>query len=809
MGTIIDKRLAIAIAGLLCGPLALAEDIPTSRSATVIDTAVDVTGERSPIRLLRMLDGEAEVQIDGSLDESAWRRIEPFGELRVIDPDTLSSVPYGTDLRMFYTERGMYVSFDMEQPPETLIQRNAPRDAFDINRDNVGFTLDTSGDGRYGYWMNLSLGDSEMDGTILPEREYGRDWDGAWYGATRRTERGWSAEFFVPWSQMAMPKQDGTRRIGIYVSRKVAHLDERWGWPPLPSTRPRFISDFQPLELEAVDPAQQWSLFPYASGTYDRVVSDSEFKAGADMFWRPSTNFQLTATVNPDFGSVESDDVVVNLTANETFFPEKRLFFLEGRDIFDVEGGGGGGGQPGLTIVNTRRIGGRPGDVDLPDGVELERRDRLRPADIIAATKATGQLGRLRFGLLGAVEDDTDYLADDALRYTQAGRDFGVMRLLYEDSEGAAYRGLGWISTLVAHDDGDAIVHGSDFHYLSTSGRWKFDGQLVMSDRDGDGTGYGGSANVTYTPRQGLRHFLELSSLDDTIDVNDLGFLVRNDVDDIRYRVEWIRSGLEHFRTLRIAPFLRYEVNGDGYRTSNAIALNASATFNNLHSISGRVAHFPQRFDDRNSFGNGTFEVRARSTTFIEYQTNTSLPWSLSGRLSYMGETVSGREIEGELELTWRPRDDLSIELEASHADRDGWLLHQEDRNFTSFIARQWRPEFRLEYYPTSKQQLRVGLQWVGIRAKEDRFYTLPVDDTRLVEGPKPPGDSDSFSISQLNFQVRYRWQIAPLSDLFIVYTKGDSRRTDLAGYGDLFDQAWQDPLGDQLVVKLRYRLGS
>jgi hypothetical protein len=100
-------------------------------------------------------------------------------------------------------------------------------------------------------------------------------------------------------------------------------------------------------------------------------------------------------------------------------------------------------------------------------------------------------------------------------------------------------------------------------------------------------------------------------------------------------------------------------------------------------------------------------------------------------------------------------------------------------------------------------------MQWVGIRSLESEFYVLPSDSTDLVQGPKPPGPTDDFSVSQLNFQLRYRWQIAPLSDLFIVYTKGDRRFTQLDDFGTLFRDSWTEPLGDQLVIKLRYRLGS
>ena len=797
------RKLLGTVAALLAS---LTASVALAQVAGDVEIGVDGA---APIRLLRVQQDDIDIDIDGRLDEAIWQRIEPIGKLRVIEPDTLADVPYATDLRIFYTGRGIYVSFDMEQPHDTIVQRFAPRDAYDVNRDNVGFTLDTSGDGRYGYWMNLSLGDSEMDGTILPERQYGRDWDGAWYGATRRTAEGWVAEFYVPWSQMAMPKTEGVRRIGIYVSRKVAHLDQRWGWPGLTSTQPRFMSAMQPLELERVDPRQQWSIFPYTSATLDRVIDDYDVKVGADVFWRPSTNFQLTATVNPDFGSVESDNVVVNLTAEETFFPEKRLFFQEGQEIFDLTTREAQFGDQPLRVVNTRRIGGRPRDLQLPPGVELSARQELEPADIIAAVKATGQIGPVRYGLLAASEDGTDYVASDDLSYTMPGRDFGVFRALYEDSVGAAYRGIGWVSTLTAHPDADATVHGADIHYLATSGKWNFNGQVLRSDRDETGVGTGVLADTTYTPRQGVKHRLELSLLDDKIDVNELGYQRRNDVDEFVYRFTLTKSGLDKVRNFEISPFIRYEVNGDGYTTNKGIGSNGSVTLNKLHTITGFLGYYPERYDDQNSFGNGTFKLRTRWFSNLSFRSSTSKPVSIFLRAGTRPEHVYGTSIETEAGLTWRPRDNLSMELNVKHIDKNGWLLHQEDQNFTAFNGTQWQPELSLEFYPTARQQLRLGMQWVGIRAIEDRFYTLPDGTTELVEGPKPPGDTDDFSVSQLNFQLRYRWQIAPLSDLYVVYTKGDKQETGLMSFGDQFRDNWNDPLGDFLVIKLRYRLGS
>ena len=166
------------------------------------------------------------------------------------DPETLTKPVYETIVKAFYTDRGLYVAVDMEQPRATLVRRLSSRDGRRVNRDAVGITLDTSGQGRYGYWMNVALGGSQSDGTVLPERQFSSDWDGAWYSGTAITEKGWSAEFYLPWSQVAMPQSGSQRRINVAFSRKVAFLDESWGLPALPRSQPLYMSVMQPWELE-------------------------------------------------------------------------------------------------------------------------------------------------------------------------------------------------------------------------------------------------------------------------------------------------------------------------------------------------------------------------------------------------------------------------------------------------------------------------------------------------------------------------------------------------------------------------------
>ena len=141
----------------------------------------------------------------------------------------------------------------------------------------------------------------------------------------------------------------------------------------------------------------------------------------------------------------------------------------------------------------------------------------------------------------------------------------------------------------------------------------------------------------------------------------------------------------------------------------------------------------------------------------------------------------------------------------------DGWLLHQEDRDFTTFASEEWRPRFNVDFFLTAKQQLKLSLQWVGIKAFEQKFYQVPLKPDDLIRVNKAPGaPSDNFAISSVNFQARYRWEIAPLSDLFVVYTRvSDPDLSVRNSFEDLFTDSFDNPVGNQLVVKLRYRLGT
>ena len=777
---------------------------------------------------LEILDGESidlaeidgkNIQIDGRLNETVWKELPFYDEFVVIEPDSLKKPIHSTRVKIFYDKSGIYFGIDMDQPEKNLVRRLSGRDAGLVNRDSINITLDTSGTGRYGYWFGLNLGDSLSDGTLLPEKRFSSEWDGVWHGSTQRTANGWSGEFFIPWSTVSMPDQDGRRRLGLFMSRKVAYLDERWGWPSLPFTMPKFISSLKSLWVNGINPTQQYSVSPFASLDYDKNVSENSFQAGIDFNWRPSTDFQMTGTVNPDFGSVESDDVVINLSATETFFPEKRPFFLEGQDVFVATprasirsyGGFANEGAP-TTLVNTRRIGGKPNPPITRPGVSVPDSELQNPVDLSGALKVTGQSGKVRYGLLSAFEDDffLSAISDEKkLELSGTPSDYGIIRLLYEDNDLGSYRSFGLMSTAVLNDEADAFTHGLDGHYLSEGGKLRVDGQFFTSKTGHSGKGYGGFVDLEYTLRQGIKQRIGIEYQDENVDLNDLGFLERND--NFRLRTahtrfnpnpSWARNNYFDVRGY-------IQRNRDGFLTGAGLFLVNRMTFDNLSKFTFRAGFSPSRYDDLNSFGNGTYSIEQDYFSGVLWETNSSKPISFKMGAGYSREDLGGDSKILRLEMNWQPEDQFFFSAGLRYMNRSGWLLHQNGNIFATFDAEQWQPKISADYFVTARQHIRASFQWVGIKALKDENFSLPPSSYRLIRMQRDAPDDRGFSVSQMSLQLRYRWEIAPLSDLFLVYTRLVDSTGPIKSFDNIFTDGYQKPFQDLFVVKLRYRFGS
>ena len=777
-------------------------------------TAQDGIAVQLP-QITRIEQSDAEITIDGFIDEDVWKDLPVIDGMKVIDPDTLADTPYETHVRFFYTERGIYLSAMNFQPQETLMARMTSRDVR-LERDGFVVAIDASGEGLYGFYLRINLGNSLTDATILPERTFNFQWDGPWLARTQALENGWSAEYYIPWSMMPLPQVDDDRKIGIYLERQVGHLQgEAWANPPLPGTVNQFLSAFEKYELKDIEPRRQLTYYPFASGIYDGVRDESTYKVGTEIFWRPTSNSLLSASLNPDFGNVESDDVVVNLTAFEVFFPERRVFFLEGQDVFNTSPRTSSRGGPGgpISLLNTRRIGGAA-IYDVPDEVNVVPTDLSQPSELLGAVKLTGQSGNWRYGTLLASETESQIAGtlDDGTQVTlnAVGRDFSIARLLYEDTSSGGRRAIGWMGTNLSHPTIDATAHAVDMHYFSADNRFVIDTQIMHSNVDGK-TGNGFLGDVAFRPRRGLQHGLRATYIDDTLDINELGFLTRNDQMNLDYNMFNIESDVPGLRQRTTSLFISNQWNTDGEPVRLGLFLNRGYNTLNNNTYDVSLRYFPERIDDRLGRGTGDFKVEGRYGLNLGFRTNPADKLAFNFDLNLDQDELGPARTGASARFTWRPNDRFSSDLRLDYTDREALLVHKGSGSYTSFESHQWAPRLEMNYFLNAWQQLRFTLQWTALKAFEDRFWQVDSQNLDFLQPvAKSDEDSDNFTISRLTFQARYRWEIAPLSDLFVVYTRGSNLPTDsFETFQDLLVQSWTDTIVDTLAIKLRYRFGS
>lgn len=779
---------------------------------------------------------QVDIKLDGVVDEAVWQAIPAFDNMLVSVPATGKQGHYSTENRLLATEKGLYVSGVMFQPTETLVMRMTKRDDH-TDRDTYGVTLDTTGQGEFAYWFVVGLGDTVMDGKVLPERRYTSDWDGPWLYKTARFDKGWSVEIFFPWSMMNLPEAEGQREVGFAISRQVSHANERYYWPGHTYSSPQFVTALNSMQVEGVEPRQQISVIPYVSTTLDEARDDDETRGGVDITWKPSTRAELTASIIPDFGSVEADNVVLNLTAFETFFPEKRLFFLEGNEIFETTPRANSGNAlreltnenfattsrrafvtdhlpPPISLINTRRIGGTANQVSLAAGVTPDRGETDLPTDLTGAVKLNGRVGDVRYGMLAAFEDEVKWQGTDAsgapIDIEADGRDFAAIRFSYENSEEKQYS-LGYIGTFVDGPVYDASVHGLDWHYLTGDGKWALDLQLMHSDVD-DLTGQGAFFDLSYSANSRIQHLFKLDYFDEDVDINDLGFLRRNDYTGLQYTFRYAGRGSTNglVRANRGAVTIQQQYNiSEGQVVDSGIYWRNTLEMPGRNTIRTAVAWLPERYEDIDSRGNGAYRADDRIWLNALWATDASDKYNWSFGVGAIQEDLGDWSGQYSVGLTARPIDSLVIKADVKYKRRDGWLVYQGNNNFGAYNGIDWQPAIEVNWFVKPRHQVRFSMQWAGVRVNEQGFFAVPAGDGKLLPAARTRDDYD-FTVSLLTAQLRYRWEIAPLTDLYVVYNRGNRlpfRSED--SFSNLFRDSFDDPLVDSFVVKLRYRFGN
>ena len=442
--------------------------------------------------------------IDGRLDEAVWGTADVGNTFRQYEPEEGQPATERTELRILYDNTSLYVGvrlFDAE--PEKIVTRLSRRDD-SPDADRFTLYVDALHDRLTGASFEVSAGGAQRDAAISNDTNRDTSWDGVWESAVAIDREGWTIEMRIPLSQLRFLR--GDRQTWGFNADK----NERVWFQLVPRTENALMSRAADLTgIDGVEPRRTLELMPYAAvrSEFVRPMAGNPFNdgsryfgaTGVDIKYAPRPNIVLNAAINPDFGQVEIDPAVVNLGAFETFFPEKRPFFIEGAQIFSNFGQLGANNIWGFNrsdplLVHTRRLGRAPQGAAGGDFV-----DPPTATTILGAAKLTGKSNTgWSFGALDAVtgrERTRTSTFDQRSRVeTEPLTNYFAGRVLKEFGSGRS--GLGALVTSVHRDLGDpelaqqltarAYVGGVDgYHFLDSGKVWVVHGRYVGSQVSG------------------------------------------------------------------------------------------------------------------------------------------------------------------------------------------------------------------------------------------------------------------------------------------------------------------------------------
>jgi len=361
--------------------------------------------------------------VDGRLDDPAWQAAPPITQFTQLNPLEGQPGTERTEARVVYTDHALYVAIRAyDSHPDEIVAQLTRRDE-DSPSDWLAVGIDSYHDRRTAFVFAVNPAGVKRDMFLYDDNNEDDSWDAVWDAATSRDAEGWTAEFRIPFSQLRFPPQPHLT-FGFNLYRKIARLNEEQFWRLPPKNQAGMVSRFGDLVgLEQVAPPRRVEALPYlaASGTFEPGEAGNPFRPGhteqgrmgADLKLGLTSNLTLSATINPDFGQVEADPAVVNLTAFETFFPEKRPFFNEGLDVFRFPISLGDGDEANEQLFYTRRIGRAPQGSADPRGGYAEE---VTQTTILGAAKLSGKTpSGWTVGLLSALTAEERASVVDAL----------------------------------------------------------------------------------------------------------------------------------------------------------------------------------------------------------------------------------------------------------------------------------------------------------------------------------------------------------------------------------------------------------
>lgn len=804
--------------------------------------------------------------IDGRDDDAAWRDAPVITGFRQWRPTGGKAPRFRTEAKIVYDAANLYVFVRAYDPhPDSIIKLLERRDTFTPS-DMIWVFVDSYHDRRTGYEFGVNAAGVKMDQAIYDDGNEDGAWDAVWDVATRVDSVGWTAEYRLPLSQMRY-SSDRTHTFGIAVDRDIYRYAERVSWPGFSEAKPGFVSQFGAVSgLDTLEAPRRLEAMPYVLTKSASTIVDNRFAhpadvtVGGDVKYRIAPNLTLDATVNPDFGQVESDPAVLNLTAYESFFDERRPFFVAGRGLFRFDVNCNQVNCSGEGFYYSRRIGRTP-ELASAYGDTVP----LAPTTIAGAAKLLGRFGGLTIGALDATtlrvrspgdttfEPTTNYAIVRARQDLKGGNSgFGAIFTAVNRGEDA------WTSPYLAHA---AYAGGVDARHRFLGNNYEISASLDASRVQGTAasilglqqnavhyyqrpdaalpldaarTSLGGDAEELKIGKVGGEHLMFETSYQRRspgFEINDLGFLRRAD------QQSW-STWAGYFDRRERAYYKRFQLNLNWwqYWTDAGLPLERAAN-TNVHitlpnnwgwHTGATVGQLGTTFDDRGARGGPAVRQDPYIAPWISIGGDDRAPLVPYFNVSWFrGDAGRNRSVNVSPELDYKAfgRFSSALSLSWSHNVAD----NQWYGNFTDATG---ETHYTFAHLDQSTTSLTLRLNYTLTPNLSVQGYTQPfiskgtysnvrelsatpradAYDDRYVPYTDPSVTSDpgGFNFKQFQSNVVVRWEYRPGSTLFVVWNEGRQGYSSAQGasdfQGDVRDLMRLHP-ANTFLVKLSYWL--